>query len=134
MQHSYVEVNGVKTKIMTFGNVVREDGVAEDMIVMIPGNPGITRFYTMFLQTIYERLHVPIWIIGHVGHDIPPKWMKDGECPPLKGNESLFALQGQVEHKVCKVKNNNKQNVISDFKSVNFIVNLLLWFYIQKNF
>lgn len=102
MQQSYVEVNGVRTKILTFGNVMREDGPAEDVIIMIPGNPGITRFYTMFVKTIYEQVHIPIWVIGHVGHDLPPKWLrgKDGSCPGLKGNEKLYGLQGQVQHKV----------------------------------
>lgn len=94
----------MRTKILTFGSVVREDGPAEDMILMIPGNPGITRFYAMFLQTIYEQLHIPIWVIGHVGHDLPPKWLRGkdngGDFPPLKGNEGLYGLQGQVEHKV----------------------------------
>lgn len=103
MQQSFVEINGVKTKMITFGNVVTEDRVAEDMIIMIPGNPGVTRFYTMFLQTIYEQVHIPIWIIGHVGHDVPPKRVGgnvDASLPPLKGNEKLYGLQGQVEHKV----------------------------------
>lgn len=78
-----------------------ENGVAEDVIVMIPGNPGITRFYTMFLQTIYEQLHIPIWIIGHVGHDLPSKRLGGGgDTPRLKGNEELYGLEGQVQHKV----------------------------------
>lgn len=96
MQQSYVEINGVRTKIMIFGNIVN----ADDVIVMIPGNPGITRFYTMFLQTIYEQLHIPVLIIGHVGHDLPPKWLGCGVLPQLKGNEGLYGLQGQVQHKV----------------------------------
>lgn len=100
MQQSLIEINGVKTKVITFGNVVTEDGAAQDVIIMIPGNPGITRFYTMFLQTIYEQVQVPIWIIGHVGHDVPQRGRKADDVPALKGHEKLYGLQGQVEHKV----------------------------------
>lgn len=99
MKPSYIDVNGVKTKVVTWGKDLDELKKCgeEDLIVVIPGNPGITRFYTMFLQTVYEQVPYPIVIIGHAGHEPPAN---EDLIPPLKGNECLYGLQGQIDHKV----------------------------------
>lgn len=101
MQQSYIDVNGVTTKVMTWGRglqEVPEKDAKEDLIIMIPGNPGVTRFYTTFLQTVYEQTGCPIWIVGHAGHELPLS--KLCHIPPLEGNETLYGLKGQIDHKV----------------------------------
>lgn len=100
MQQAYVEVGGVKTKILTWGRTLTDSSDVNDLLLVIPGNPGVTRFYTMFLQTIHERTGIPVWIVGHAGHE-PPKNCEEG-TPPLKGNEEVYGLEGQVRHKVSR--------------------------------
>lgn len=98
MQQTYVEISGVRTKVTTWGRSLTEARPGEDLVLLIPGNPGVTRFYNMFLQTIYERVRVPVWAVGHAGHEPPPNGQG---VPKLKGNEGVYGLQGQVQHKVC---------------------------------
>lgn len=102
MQQAFTNIGGVKTKVVTWGiglEELQKKSSVEDIVVMIPGNPGVTRFYTMFLQTIYEQLKWPIVIIGHAGHEINSNSTQD-DVPSLKGHEHLYGMQGQVEHKV----------------------------------
>lgn len=42
---------------------------------------------------------LPIWIIGHAGHDEPGK-ESNLTTPPTKGNEHLYDLHGQFNHKI----------------------------------
>lgn len=42
---------------------------------------------------------MPIWVIGHAGHDEPNKKL-ELSTPPLKGNEELYDLNGQLNHKI----------------------------------
>lgn len=55
------------------------------------------------LYFLYESLvlsqKIPIWVIGHAGHDSPPD-ERANSIPKIKGNEDKFCLQGQIEHKV----------------------------------
>lgn len=62
-------------------------------------------FYTTFATTLYNELgnELPIWVIGHAGHDEPKKVLQL-KTPPLKGNEHLYNLAGQLEHKVDFIK------------------------------
>uniref|UniRef100_A0A336LZP8 Lipid droplet-associated hydrolase n=1 Tax=Culicoides sonorensis TaxID=179676 RepID=A0A336LZP8_CULSO len=102
MQEGYVDVGELPTHIMTWGKWIEEGFLPEEkeVVICITGNPGLVGFYTKFLGTLYESLDkkIPIWVIGHVGHDDPP------ECsgkivPDLYENERIFDLQGQVYHK-----------------------------------
>lgn len=67
----------------------------------ILGNPGLPGFYTIFGSTLYNELdkQVPVWVIGHAGHDEPKKEL-NMKTPPLKGNEELYDLAGQLNHKI----------------------------------
>jgi hypothetical protein len=62
---------------------------------------GLPGFYTTFCRTLYEEFdkEMPIWVIGHAGHDEPGK-EKKMTTPPLKGNEGLYDLKGQLDHKI----------------------------------
>lgn len=107
MQEGYVEIGGIPTHIMTWGKWIDEpfedlhEIERQEVIICIPGNPGLPGFYTKFCATLYESLNnkIPIWCIGHAGHDDPPLKENRNKVPDLNGNERLFDLKGQVEHK-----------------------------------
>jgi len=86
-------VNGVMTKYLTIGGGI--DTNPSQVYVIIPGNPGMVHFYETFMVKLYSKLgsSVPIWCVGHAGHDVY-------DDPPLAGNEDLFSLNGQIKHKV----------------------------------
>lgn len=102
MQQAYVDINGVPTRVITYGRWIEEsvpEDAPPDIVVCIPGNPGVTEFYIEFLQTLHEQLRFPVWIIGHAGHESPSK-DSVRKMPPLKGNGQLYDLEGQIKHKV----------------------------------
>lgn len=63
----FISLNNVPTFVRTWGKWIGEplDEVRE-LILVIPGNPGVTSFYTCFLTQLYENLNreIPIWIVG----------------------------------------------------------------------
>lgn len=100
MHKAIVEINKVPTTIETWGRWIEETPTKEneDIVICIPGNPGVTGYYRKFLETIYNKLQCPVWIIGHAGHQ---KINSTSVCEPaIQGNESLYNLQGQIDNKV----------------------------------
>lgn len=103
----FVRLNRVPTHVITFGGWVREDMSRYDhkmLILVIPGNPGMIEFYKDFMETIYVTLgmRVPVWGISHSGHVKEPSGVT---MPPLHGNETLYGLHAQIEHKISFVEN-----------------------------
>ncbi|XP_033149696.1 lipid droplet-associated hydrolase-like isoform X2 [Drosophila busckii] len=101
MQEAFVDVNSIPTHIITWGKCIEEslDNVQE-VVICIPGNPGLPGFYTEFGGTLQQQLgltgrDLPVWVIGHAGHYDPP----EAEVPQLTGNEELFNLNGQLLQK-----------------------------------
>lgn len=108
MNEAYLNINNVPTKVVTWGQWVEEDfqpNSSKDIVILIPGNPGITDFYKDFLQTIHDNTGFPVWAIGHAGHE-PPHKPNIYEVPQLKGNEKLYGLEGQLQHKVFFLPSN----------------------------
>lgn len=102
MKESFLTINKVPTKVITWGKTIEETferHECKDVVILIPGTVGITTFYTTFLETIHKRTGFPVWVIGHAGHEQPHYEIPD-KIPPLKGNERLYGLQGQIDHKV----------------------------------
>lgn len=102
MQEGYVDVGELTTHIMTWGKWIEEKFSPDEkeVVICITGNPGLVGFYTKFLASVYETLDrkIPVWAIGHIGHDDPPK-SSGKSVPDLMDNEKIFDLQGQVFHK-----------------------------------
>lgn len=67
---SWVEVNGVATRVLCWGQPIDENGDSKDLnrvVLCVCGNPGISEFYEKFLQEVYKALKVPVWITSHAG-------------------------------------------------------------------
>lgn len=101
MQKAYLELNGVRTSIQTWGRWVEESSPDNnnEIIVIIPGNPGVTGFYTTFGKALHEKTNLPVWCVGHAGHTIQKNSVQP--LPGLKENLKLFGLRGQIDNKVC---------------------------------
>lgn len=112
MQKAMVQINGVQTMVISHGRWI-EEGVApagkKDVIVVIPGNPGVPTFYEGFIKHLKARLplETPVWVIGHAGHVQPLNDLNFG--PNNKLEKNLIDLDGQVKHKVI----NNTKTIFS---------------------
>lgn len=99
MHRSFVNIGGIPTCVRTWGRWIEETGRPnEDIIIMFPGNPGLTGYYELFLEKLHNKLGYTCWIIGHAGHEESSN--KLFEVPPLKGNEESFTVEAQAKHKV----------------------------------
>lgn len=117
MQKGFVDINSVPTHIFTWGQWVHDDFKRKELVIIITGrstifiiamifiysflgNPGLPGFYTTFAKTLYDESDkvLPVWIIGHAGHEEAKKELMIS-TPPLKGNEQLYNLKGQLDHK-----------------------------------
>lgn len=106
MQQAFVNINNVPTRVITWGKWIEESFQPEepkDIIICIPGNPGLPGFYKEFLQTIHSKVGCPVWIVGHAGHEVPDN-PSLYHLPDLQANGNLYGLQGQIEHKVIDNK------------------------------
>ncbi|KAF7286822.1 hypothetical protein GWI33_003879 [Rhynchophorus ferrugineus] len=98
MNEAFVEINNVRTKVVTWGRWIEESaGSTNKIIILIPGNPGITHFYQKFAKTLYERSEIPVWCVGHAGHNFSDRSVT---FPKFDDNKHLYGLSGQVEHKL----------------------------------
>lgn len=72
MEETFVDVNGVPTRIRTWGKTLDENfDDKKDLVLFLSGNPGVTGFYITFLSTLFKFLHgeTPIWAIGMLKHE-----------------------------------------------------------------
>jgi len=103
MHTAFVKINNVPTKVITWGKWIEESfnpGDTRDIILCIPGNPGVTDFYVPFLQKLHELTGYSVWIIGHAGHELPEN-KNTHEFPSIKENGGgLYDLNGQINHKI----------------------------------
>lgn len=67
----------------------------KEAVLLIPGNPGIIRFYDCFLQALFKKCggKLPVFGIQHAGH---------GELDESTvHNNSPYNLTEQIEHKIA---------------------------------
>lgn len=62
------------------------------------GNPGVSGFYKKFAKTLYGNTEIPVWCVGHAGHNFPDNVVM--EFPKFEKHKSLYGLRGQIDHKV----------------------------------
>jgi len=82
------KVKSYETEIIEFVNKDFQKKNAK--IIMIPGNPGLIKFYDSFLDELHRLLNRKVEITGisHANHFISKK------------NRSVFNLDSQIDHKV----------------------------------
>ena len=103
MQRAMLKWSGVPTQVITEGRWV-EEGLSQygkkDLVVVIPGNPGIPQFYDGFIKTMKSRLptETPVWVVGHAGHVQPPNNLSLTMPNDSTWNEN-YGLMAQVQHK-----------------------------------
>ncbi len=66
-RNEWFSVQDIPTKILTWGDGVEELKCGQNLVVLIPGNPGISDFYEQFLAQLHENLRMPVWMISHAG-------------------------------------------------------------------
>lgn len=104
MQEAMLQCNGIQTHMITEGRWI-EEGLAptgrKDLVIVIPGNPGVPSFYAGFIKTLKSRLptETPVWTVGHAGHVQPPPNLSFN-LPDNDSHTEHYNLNGQVQHKV----------------------------------
>ncbi|XP_043204651.1 lipid droplet-associated hydrolase-like isoform X1 [Amphibalanus amphitrite] len=95
---AFVNVSGVPNLVITYGGWI-DDCSAAEVVLVIPGNPGLIEYYDQFMSTLFEELggKIPVWGISHGGHSLPEN---DSCLPDLNDHPSLYDLEGQTERKV----------------------------------
>lgn len=89
-----VVVRGKPTEVLCVGQSLQE--APENLVLFIPGNPGVASYYTSTMQSLYARLggsHA-VWTVSHAGHclTLPSLW---------PGRQHVYNLEEQVEHKLA---------------------------------
>ncbi|XP_015518313.1 lipid droplet-associated hydrolase [Neodiprion lecontei] len=108
MQEAFLDLNGVPTHVTSEGRWV-EAGLAadghRDVVVVIPGNPGLPSFYNGFIKTLNSKLptETPVWMVGHAGH-VQPSKTSLRSLPKYEHNRHLYNLDGQLKHKAEFIK------------------------------
>lgn len=105
MRETFIPINDIPTHVMAWGPWIEETFPRKEVILCITGNPGLVGYYSHFLSTVHEHVgsDVPVWTLGHAGHDEPPA-TSTRKVPPLKGNETAFDLDAQVRHKAAFIR------------------------------
>ncbi|KAJ8897446.1 hypothetical protein PR048_002792 [Dryococelus australis] len=101
MQEGFVAVNHIATHVVCWGGWLNNNHKHKELVLCIPGNPGVTGYYTSFLETVYSNLGIPVWVICHAGHELPPQ----GDNLRTSTNCSgVYGLQEQINHKVAFIE------------------------------
>lgn len=71
MNETYVEVRGIKTQVLSFGHTAGDpfDDSIKEMVLIIPGCPGIPKYYPTYMKTVYNYLEkqMPVYTVSHCG-------------------------------------------------------------------
>lgn len=103
-----INCNQVQTEVISEGRWIEEDPLphsSKNIILVIPGNPGVPRFYEGFIKALNSRLapDTPVWVIGHAGHVQPPENL-DIAMPGDHKWAECYSLTAQVQHKAEFIK------------------------------
>ncbi|XP_076289039.1 lipid droplet-associated hydrolase-like isoform X2 [Lasioglossum baleicum] len=115
MMHAMLTLNDVPTPVAAEGCWIKEDLSQlgkKDVVIIIPGNPGIPEFYTGFINSLKSRVpnETPIWLVGHSGHVQPP----DNLIHTMPSDSiwyKSYSLMAQVEHKQHFIQKYVPENV-----------------------
>lgn len=108
MRRAMINCNQVQTEVISEGRWIEEDPLphsSKNIILVIPGNPGVPRFYEGFIKALNSKLasDTPVWVIGHAGHVQPPENL-DIAMPGDHKWAECYSLTAQVQHKAEFIK------------------------------
>lgn len=88
-------VDGKPTELLTLGSSIDEN--PKDIILIIPGNPGVTSYYKTFMQTVYSQMEGShaVWALSHAGHC---------KTDMKFSGPVLYDLSEQIAHKIRFLK------------------------------
>lgn len=66
MQEAFLNISSIPTHIMSWGPWVDESFSKNEVVICIPGSPGLPGFYADFMSTIHHNIDpdIPVWLIG----------------------------------------------------------------------
>ncbi|XP_063240389.1 lipid droplet-associated hydrolase [Bacillus rossius redtenbacheri] len=98
MQEGFVTVNKVPTRVLCWGGWLTSNDHKE-LVLCVPGNPGVTGYYKLFLETIHTNLGLPVWVLSHAGHEFP-----QDETQASSDNSQVYGVEEQVQHKIAFIE------------------------------
>lgn len=108
MHKAMISCNNVQTQVISQGQWIEESfpqSCKKNVVIIIPGNPGIPQFYEDFMKSLSSKLpsETPVWSVGHAGHVQPPKGLEIA-MPANEEWNKYYGLTAQVEHKIQFIK------------------------------
>ncbi|XP_069951902.1 lipid droplet-associated hydrolase-like isoform X1 [Cherax quadricarinatus] len=96
-------IRGQPTEVLSLGQSLNES--PENIILIIPGNPGLASFYIDFMQTIYSSLKEThsIWAISHAGH------CHTSHISAWPDSNNVYNLEEQINHKIAFIQDHIPQ-------------------------
>ncbi|KAG7168897.1 lipid droplet-associated hydrolase-like [Homarus americanus] len=93
-----VLVRGRPTEVLTLGQSINEN--PENIILIIPGNPGLASYYIRFMETIHASLKSThaLWTVSHAGHCHTSHMTY---CPDTI---HVYNLEDQIAHKIAFIQ------------------------------
>lgn len=61
MEDLFLSVNNFPTRVLKFGGEPEPGG---EMVLVIPGNPGLIGVYIKFLYLLQSLINMPVWIVS----------------------------------------------------------------------
>lgn len=70
MKSEYIKINDILTHVITWGKSLDDkfSNNENELIILLPGNPGILSYYTSFCSQLRDTIgyNIPIWSIGKI--------------------------------------------------------------------
>ncbi|KAB7499046.1 Lipid droplet-associated hydrolase [Armadillidium nasatum] len=84
IQIEYSDVGGLPVDIIK-ASCLNTENSSKELILIIPGNPGIVQYYVKFVDELFKELggSIPVWAISHSCHSSMYLDKNDISCGPL---------------------------------------------------
>ena len=96
-----IDINGIPTSVYSRVSLnTKGEDDSSDLILCIPGSPGVAEFYVPFADHLYN-LHkgtLDVCVVSHAGHSPGTKKIKT-----TRDSNDWYSLQDQVDHKIAFV-------------------------------
>lgn len=66
-REGWLLVDDIPTRFLTCGKWVEDLENEQNLVFIIPGNPGVAEFYIQFVNELHENLKMPVWAVCHAG-------------------------------------------------------------------